>query len=119
MTDFRLFSRCHLLALSFWACATSVGAAQVGDNTANSKINSKAGSKPAGQIDLAIAHKPEKLAGRANNASDTNAATGKNSNDRSASYLHEVHEKKPLSKEEKRALRRQVSETEGTYPQRK
>ncbi|WP_133166944.1 hypothetical protein [Solimicrobium silvestre] len=59
-------------------------------------------------------HKSEKMAGRAN-LSASNENTSKNPN---AQFIPPVHQKKPLSKEEKQALRRQVNETENKYPKR-
>jgi len=102
MTRLRLIVCCYLSAFTYnvWA-----GGAQVNDNALG------------GRSDLAN-HKQEKMAGRANNVSAANAALNKNSNAKYALSTQEAHEKKPMSKEEKSALRRQINETETMYPKR-
>jgi hypothetical protein len=62
--------------------------------------------------------KQEKFAGRANNIAAVNGQSTKTPNVRYPLYTQDAHEKKPLSKDEKRALRRQISETENMYPKR-
>jgi hypothetical protein len=60
-----------------------------------------------------VGHKQTKFAGRANNVSQAGAAS---KNGEFPFYTQESHEKKPLTKDEKRALRKQVNETENMYP---
>jgi hypothetical protein len=62
--------------------------------------------------------RPEKFAGRANTVSDVNGKSNKAPNAQYPAYSKEGHEKKPLSREERLALRRQVNETETMYPKR-
>jgi hypothetical protein len=102
MTSLRLFVCCYLSAFAYTVWA---GGPQANENALSDRN------------DLA-SHKQEKFAGRANNVSAVNAAANKNSNAKYSLNTQEAHEKKPLSKEEKSALRRQINETESMYPKR-
>jgi hypothetical protein len=97
MTPIRLVVCCYLTALSYNALAQGVRANE---------------NKMDERIDAPI-HRQEKMAGRANND-----AHNKNPSAQYPLYSQEAHEKKPLSKEEKRALRRQINETEIKYPRK-
>jgi hypothetical protein len=97
MTLIRLVACCYLTALSYTVCAQGVKA---NENKVDERIE-------------APIHRQEKLAGRANND-----AQNKNPAAQYPLYSQEMHEKKPLSKEEKRALRRQINETEIKYPRK-
>jgi hypothetical protein len=62
-----------------------------------------------------------KFAGRANNASEVNGQPNKGANSANAQYpiySKDAPQKKPLSREERLALRRQINETETMYPKR-
>ena len=63
-------------------------------------------------------HRQEKFAGRAGNVTAVVDAQNKSGNAQNAVRAQQAHEKKPLSKEERRALRRQINETENKYPRR-
>jgi hypothetical protein len=63
-------------------------------------------------------HRQEKFAGRASTLTAANDPQNKFLNPQSAARIQDAHEKKPLSKEEKRALRRQINETENKYPRK-
>ena len=64
-------------------------------------------------------HKQEKFAGRAGRLADINNTTRQNSSQVSPSVDGPVHERKALTKEERRALRRQINESEVRYPRRR
>ena len=93
MSRFRLFLCCFLSAFSYGA--------QAGAHEGTNKPDAT--------------HRQEKLAGRAGGFSGVNDVQGKNRS-AYAQDAQDAHEKKPLSKEEKRALRRQVNEAEIRYP---
>ncbi|MET3107461.1 hypothetical protein AAKU67_001471 [Oxalobacteraceae bacterium GrIS 2.11] len=104
MTGLRFLICCSLSAL---ACAAWAGGAQTNVQASD--------DRPVDRNDPGI-HKQEKFAGRAN--SQSNEVALKNPNAKYPSYTTELHDKKPLSKEEKRALRRQINETEIMYPKK-
>jgi len=102
MSRFRLMMICLCLALS---CSTWARGLRAQD----SRIGEHA-DEPA--------RHQEKFAGRAGNVPPVVDAQNKSVNTQSAVHAQEAHEKKPLSKEERRALRRQINETENKYPRR-
>lgn len=99
MRRFQLLFCCLLTALSFTTQAQGARGNDV-------KLSDSSDSSE---------RKQEKFAGRANNNAGTNDI--KKSNTHYPLYT-ETREKKPLSKEERRALRRQVNETETKYPRK-
>lgn len=102
MTSLRLFICCYLSVLT---CDVWAGIIQADGNVATDR------SDP-------VVHKQEKLAGRANNVSNVSGTVNKNLNAQYPVYTQEMRGKKPMSKEEKRALRRQINETETMYPKK-
>jgi len=95
MSRFRLLTCYFVFLLSCGAVAAKVGATE-------------------NKVDEMQGHKQEKFAGRADNLASVNDAQSK---DRTSSFA-QAHEKKPLSQEEKRNLRRQINETEIRYPKK-
>ena len=63
-------------------------------------------------------HRQGKFARRAGNATNPNEATNKNGSLQEQT-VGESHEHKAMSKEERRALRRQINESVGKYPRRR
>jgi len=68
-------------------------------------------------VDEPVRHQ-EKFAGRASTLTAANDPQSKIQNPQGSARIQDAHEKKSLSKEEKRALRRQINETENKYPRR-
>jgi hypothetical protein len=101
MNSLRLFFCCY-----FYALTSSVWAGPQSDPNTE-----------ADRADVAN-HKTEKMAGRANYANGTAGATNKEASPKYPLYTQEARAKKPMSKEEKQALRRQINETESKYPKR-
>ena len=65
-----------------------------------------------------VHHKQERLAGRANLVNN-NDRQARNSANQNSAWGASAHEKSLLSREERRALRRQINETESRYPPNK
>ncbi len=66
----------------------------------------------------AMAHKQPKFVGRANNLANPGAQQSRSTEADKQANDPSLNEKKALSQEERRALRRQISETEVKYPRR-
>jgi len=104
MTGLRFLICCYLSA---FVCGAWAGGAQANAQMSDDRLVDR--NEPG-------SHKQEKFAGRAN--SPANEVALKNPNAKYPLYTTESHDKKPLSKEEKRALRRQINETEIMYPKK-
>jgi hypothetical protein len=61
-------------------------------------------------------HRQAKLAGRANNLANANEVKGRQKNEQNQEEAKTAPERRTMSQEERRALRRQISETEVKYP---
>jgi len=65
---------------------------------------------------IPVAHRQGKYAGRAGNYANLNDAQKQNFNQQNLTVAKDTQERKALSKEERRALRRQVNESVSKYP---
>ena len=106
MTNFRLILCC---CLSAYSCAFSYSVLAEGLRPNENKT-----AEPSEMSNVS----QEKFTGRANNPRDVNHKSTKAPNARNTVYAQEAREKKPLSKEERLALRRQINETENMYPKK-